>query len=66
MRKNLFKSLFSRLYTDVFELENGNGKIIHPTLPDNDYAYGIALYAVEKDFCKKLDSISLKPVLGKD
>ena len=33
---------------------------------DYDYAYGIALYVVEKDFCKKWFCISFKLVLGKD
>ena len=47
------KSLFSPLVTEVWEFENGNNKIIQPTLPDDDYAFGIALYVVEKDFCKK-------------
>ena len=46
-------SLFSSLVTEVWELENGNNKTIEPTLPNDDYAYGIALYIVEKDFCKK-------------
>jgi len=41
------------LVTEVWELENGNDKLIQPTLTDHDYAWGIALYAVEKDFCKK-------------
>ena len=51
--KNLLKFSFSPLDTEVWELENGNTKIIEPTLPDDAYAVGIALYMVEKDFCKK-------------
>ena len=39
--------------TEVWELENGNNKIIKPALPQWHYAVGVALYAVEKDFCKK-------------
>ena len=41
------------MVTEVWELENGTNKIIEPTLPDNHYAFGIALYVVDKDFCKK-------------
>ena len=51
--KNPLKSFFSPLVTEVWELENGNNDIIQPTLPSADYIYGIALYIVEKDFCKK-------------
>ena len=57
MTKNLFKSLFSPLVTEVWEFENGNSKIIQPTLPDDHYLAGIALYVVENDFCKKWFSI---------
>ena len=49
----LSKSLFSPLVTEIWQLENGNNKIIDPALPDNDYVGGIALYVVEKDFCQK-------------
>merc|ERR1712227_122050 len=38
------------LFTEVWKLENGNNKIIQPFLPDEVYAYGIALYVVDKDF----------------
>ena len=58
------ESLFSPLVTEVWELENGNNKIIQPTIQDIDYAVGIALYVVEKDFCKKWFCISSKLVLG--
>ena len=64
--QNSFTHSFRPLVTEVWELENGNNKIIQPTLPDDDYAFGIALYVVEKDFCKKWKSILLKLVLGKD
>ena len=50
--KNLLQSLFSPLVTEVWEFDNGNDKIIEPTLPDWHYSYGIALYVVEQDFCK--------------
>ena len=51
--QNLLTDSFRPLVTEVWELENGNNKTIEPTLPDSAYAYGIALYVVEKDFCKK-------------
>ena len=57
------KFLFSPLVTEVWELENGNNQIIQPTL---DYAFGIALYVVEKDFCKKWFCIWSKLVLGRN
>ena len=53
MNKTVIKSLFSPLVTEVWELENGINKIIEPTLPNGEYVNGIALYVVEKDFCKK-------------
>ena len=51
--QNSFTHLFSPLDTEVWEFENGNNKIIQPTLPVDTYVYGIALYVVEKNFCKK-------------
>ena len=60
------KFLFSPLVTEVWELENGNNKIIQPTIQDIDYAVGIALYVVEKDFCKKWFYISSKLLLEKE
>ena len=51
--KKTIKSLFRPLVTEIWQLENGNNKIIDPTLPDFDYVAGIALYVVEKDFCQK-------------
>ena len=41
------------LGTEVWELENGNNRFIGPYFPDREYAWGIALYLVDKDFCKK-------------
>lgn len=38
--------------TEVWELLSGNNKKIEPTLPSR-YDYGIVLYAVDEDFCKK-------------
>ena len=49
----MIKIIFSPLVTEVWEVENGNNKIIEPTLPDGRYDWGVALYVVDKDFCKK-------------
>ena len=49
---HFIESLFSPLATEVWELESGNNKLIQPTLPDDDYGFGIALVVVDKDFCK--------------
>ena len=35
--------------TEVWELENGNNKVITPTL--SGYYYGVGLYAVDFKFC---------------
>ena len=45
--------VFSSLITEVWQLEIGNNNTIETTLPDHDYVNGIALYIVDKDFCKK-------------
>ena len=39
--------------TEVWNLENGNSKIIEPTLPRWYYAFGIGLYPVDPNFCQK-------------
>ena len=41
------------LDTEVWELENGNNKLIEPYFLDGTYAWGIGLYLVDNDFCKK-------------
>ena len=64
MNKTVIKSLFSPLVTEVWELENGINKIIEPTLPNGEYVNGIALYVVEKDFCKQWSCIPSKIVVG--
>ena len=40
---------FLSFETEVWELENGNNKVITPTL--SYYNYGIGLYAVDFNFC---------------
>ena len=44
---------FRDLVTEVFEFEYGNSKIINPTLQNNYDSWGIALYEVNADFCRK-------------
>jgi len=39
--------------TEVWEFETGDNNIIGATLQNNNYAYGIGLYAVNFDFCRK-------------
>ena len=45
------KDFFSDLETEIWQLTNGNNKIINPTLPDGDYVFGIGLYLVPFNFC---------------
>ena len=42
--------------TEVWELANGNNKVINPTL-SNNYRYGIGIYAVDFDYCRKQKDI---------
>ena len=51
--QNIFgeKIFFSDPETEIWQFANGNNEIINPTLPDNDYIYGIGLYLVPFDFC---------------
>ena len=37
--------------TEVWKFEDETNKGIRPALPDGHYRYGIALYAVNFDFC---------------
>ena len=39
--------------TEIWQLENGESKIVNPTLTNGDYIYGIGLFAVDFNFCKK-------------
>ena len=45
--------IFFSVPTEIWELENGNNKIVNPTLTKNDYAIGIGLFAVDFSFCEK-------------
>ena len=40
---------FFSFETEVWELENGDNKVLTTTL--KDYCYGIGLYAVDFNFC---------------
>ena len=44
---------YSPMVTEIWELENGINKISEPSLPFFPHYYGMALYIVDKDFCKK-------------
>ena len=46
-------SIYRDVPTEVWNISNGDNKIIQPTLPKNKYAYGIGLYLVDSDFCQK-------------
>ena len=39
--------------TEVWGFENGSNTFMEPILPKDEYAYGIALFVVNPDFCKK-------------
>ena len=39
--------------TEVWTMVNGSNKTIKPSLQHMHYTYGIALYAVDFDFCRK-------------
>ena len=57
--KNIFwnwNSIISKLFsaeTEVWEFETGDNNIIGATLENNSYAYGIGLYTINFDFCRK-------------
>ena len=42
---------FSPVETEVWNVENGTVDVIEPTLSYGHYAYGIALYSVDSNFC---------------
>ena len=39
--------------TEVWNFNNGDNKLIQPTLPGSKYCLGIGLYLVDANFCKK-------------
>ena len=39
--------------TEVWDLINADHKVINPSLPKNSYYYGIGLYLVDLEYCKK-------------
>ena len=49
----LIIKIFFSAETEVWEFETGTNNIIGATLENNYYAYGIGLYAVNFDFCRK-------------
>ena len=55
IKNGAFKKIsnwFSDAETEIWELENGNNKLIDPVLPTNQYAIGIGLYPVDYSFCQ--------------
>ena len=52
LKREIFISTL-RVETEVWELSNGNNKVINPTLSAGHYAYGIGIYAVHFDYCRK-------------
>ena len=39
--------------TEIWQLQNGESKIVNPILITGNYIYGIGLFAVDFNFCKK-------------
>ena len=39
--------------TEVWQLSNGNNKVINPTLPSGHFGVGIGIYPVNFDYCRK-------------
>ena len=44
---------FSDVETEVWKMTNGENKTIAPSLPHMNYTYGVALYPVNFNFCRK-------------
>ena len=42
-----------RAETEVWQLSNGNNKVINPTFSSGYYANGIGIYSVDFDYCRK-------------
>ena len=47
----MVNSVFSPVETEVWNIETGTVEVIEPTLSYGHYAYGIALYSVDSNFC---------------
>ena len=45
-----FIAFFSAV-TEVWDFESGENEIIESTLPNGDYRFGMALFAVDPYFC---------------
>ena len=50
--------------TEVLELGTGNNMIISPTLLAKKYFYGIGLYAVDFNFCRKWSTVSVINIIN--
>ena len=49
--QNILSTLFSGTVTEIWNIIDENQKVIDPTLPGSDYAYGIGLFIVPFDYC---------------
>ena len=47
----LIIDFFSDLETEIWNFGNETNRVVNPTLPNNDYRYGIALFIVPFNFC---------------
>ena len=44
---------YFRVKTEIWKFENGNSKTIDPATTGGSFIYGIGIYAVDFDFCRK-------------
>ena len=52
--KSVFNNkIFLRLMTELWEMETQVRRLIAPTLPDSDYAFGFGLFLVDIGYCRK-------------
>ena len=49
----LIQPQFSDAVSEVWDLADEKNKVIAPSLPRFHYSYGIALFPVNSDFCRK-------------
>ena len=47
------QNIYASMPTEIWEFDNGVNNIIKTNLPHHDYIFGIALFKVDTNFCKK-------------